>query len=310
MKDNLFKIIDFSSWKPYEGFSEGSGRSEKQWLQASDGTIGLFKWPKIDPSTQQSTYEHVSEHLANQIGKIIGVKTARVDIGIYDGRIGSMSYCINQQTEELIEGVSFILGLHPNYDPDKLFDIDTGRYYCVDNIFEISEEEGLRHFWIDMMLFDFLIGNRDRHQSNWAFIMPVEDRKKSVIRVKPCPLYDNGSSLCCYVTDKQINQYLGKDKARFLSLVDTKSRSAIRIEGNSKKEPTHSDVIRFLVKHFPYASEAATNVLSRLNEDEIKALLDCYPSELLSSERKKLLFHFLYEKKKLLERIISEAAYE
>ena len=38
---------DFSFWKEYDGASEGSGRSEKIWLQNPDtGQIGLFKFKK------------------------------------------------------------------------------------------------------------------------------------------------------------------------------------------------------------------------------------------------------------------------
>lgn len=28
----MFDVVDFSTWKEYDGFAEGSGRSEKIWL--------------------------------------------------------------------------------------------------------------------------------------------------------------------------------------------------------------------------------------------------------------------------------------
>ena len=38
---------DFSAWKEYEEGTEGSGRSEKIWLQDTDtGQVGLFKFKK------------------------------------------------------------------------------------------------------------------------------------------------------------------------------------------------------------------------------------------------------------------------
>ena len=37
---DVVEIIDVSSWKPYEGNPDGSGRSEKQWLVSDDGRIG------------------------------------------------------------------------------------------------------------------------------------------------------------------------------------------------------------------------------------------------------------------------------
>ena len=48
---------NFSNWKEYEGTSEGSGRSEKIWLQNPDnGKTGLFKFKK-----DLETTDHISE---------------------------------------------------------------------------------------------------------------------------------------------------------------------------------------------------------------------------------------------------------
>lgn len=46
MKNDI-QIINFNSWTPYDGFAEGSGRSEKIWLQSPEGKVGLFKYPQI-----------------------------------------------------------------------------------------------------------------------------------------------------------------------------------------------------------------------------------------------------------------------
>lgn len=69
-----FTIIDYTGWQPYEGLAAGSGRSEKEWLISDDGRIGLFKYPKIDPATNSVTTEHISEHMAAQIGNILQPK--------------------------------------------------------------------------------------------------------------------------------------------------------------------------------------------------------------------------------------------
>lgn len=43
---------DFSFWEEYKGTSEGSGRSEKIWLQNPDtGQTGLFKFKKDKGTT-------------------------------------------------------------------------------------------------------------------------------------------------------------------------------------------------------------------------------------------------------------------
>lgn len=79
-----------------------------------------------------------------------------------------------------------------------------------------------------MIVFDALIGNSDRHHSNWAIL-------RSNDGINFSPLYDNGSSLCCYVKESDIDGILGKDIRRFTSLVTSKSKSRIRIDMCTKR---------------------------------------------------------------------------
>ena len=74
----MVEKIDFNSWMVSAKFSEGSGRSEKLWLE-SGNKIGLFKFPKTH-NDGQITYEHVSEKLASDIAKAIGMKSEPVNI--------------------------------------------------------------------------------------------------------------------------------------------------------------------------------------------------------------------------------------
>lgn len=254
-----FTIIDYTGWQPYEGLAAGSGRSEKEWLISDDGRIGLFKYPKIDPATNSVTTEHISEHMAAQIGKLVGVKTAQVDLGRRNGRIGSMSYLVKAETENLIEGINFIVGRYPNYNATTMIDETSGSYYSL----EMLEETGkwsVENEWIEMLIFDALIGNADRHQSNWAILIEylgtqeIEDNHICLnFRSKWCPLYDNGSSLCCYVNEKNIDSMFGKDPGPFKALVDTKSKSIIRIDGSKKAKPTHKEMVLYLIKKYPSA---------------------------------------------------------
>ncbi len=242
------------------------------------------------------------------MGEVLGIPTARVDIGMYDSRIGSFSYLVNKPNEELREGAWFILGRHPRYDVDNLVDSECGKYYSVELIFEISEDQKMRLFWLNMMFFDFLIGNSDRHQNNWAFLLPIEDKGEDIIRMRPCPLYDNGSSLCCYINDLQIQEYLGNDTNRIKALIDTKSRSAIRIDSQQKKTPTHADVIRYLLEKYPESDGIATGIIERLPKTKIEELLGRYPESLLPGLRKQLLSVFLNGKVELLKALKDEVS--
>lgn len=120
-------IKDFSDWEEYSGNADGSGRSEKIWLTYGD-KIGLFKFPK-QAKDGSITYEHISERLAYDIASVLNVPCAKIDIGTYNGRYGSMSYRINKDNEVLMEGIAFISQMYPEYDIDKLYDAKNKIYY-------------------------------------------------------------------------------------------------------------------------------------------------------------------------------------
>lgn len=300
----MIPVQDYCNWNIYDGASEGSGRSEKIWLISDDGKIGLFKFPKIDPTTFQETTEHISEHLAHQLGDVFGVSTANVDVGTYNGRIGSMSYLVSEPNEYLIEGIGFISGIYPNYDANKMIDPSSGKYYCLEHIFRSTDRIVPKAVWLEMMVFDFLIGNADRHQSNWAILAYIVDSAKKTIRARKCPLYDNGSSLCCYVNDSQLDKMFGKDPRPFNALVDTKSRSIIRIDGSRKAQPQHKEVVKYLLLEYPETLDICKLFLQKLNYEIIDELMSVYQPEILSPRKNELIRRFLKKKLEILDELV------
>jgi len=285
---------DFSFWEEYKGTSEGSGRSEKIWLQNPDtGQIGLFKFKK-----DKGTTDHVSECIAYDLSCLLDIPCAKFELGTYFGREGSISYNIIRGNDEiLIEGISFISLLYPGYDSEKFIDTETQNKYSVEMIKKSIERIVPIDDFLKMLIFDYLIWNSDRHQSNWAMVFCNGNMKWS-------PLYDNSSSLCAYIAEEQIRSYLGKDKVKWDSLVDTKSKSLIRCGEKDSNRPTHLEVLNYIKNNYYEETyqfvEKSTELLT---ESNISDIVGKYLNNGLSEDKKLLIQKYLIWKVKKMKEV-------
>lgn len=290
-------FIDFKDWSEDTSATDGSGCSEKIWIINKQGDKGLFKYPK-----SKDTTEHISEGIASDICSVLKIKSSKIDVGKYNGRYGSLSYLINNtDTENICEGLRYITKLYPNYDEYKLEDTDEKAKYSLEMIFETLEKFGKTHFKkniIQMLVLDFIIGNSDRHHSNWAILNDVKNNTEEF-----CPLYDNGSSLCAY--EVQIYDNFKNDKIRINALCNTKSTSIIRIYKTDNKRPTHYTMMNHIVEnYFKYAEEVINTIFNDLNDYEIDRIVNNY-SDILDENKSELIKIFIKEKKKLLQEILA-----
>lgn len=211
-----------------------------------------------------------------------------------------MSYnIVDGEGITLIEGIYCISLKYPGFDEVLLTDTETGKKYSLDMIKEVLEPWGLFNDFLPILIFDFLIGNTDRHQSNWALVLEKETLSIS-------PLYDNSSSLCAYVKEGKIKSYLGKDKLLWKSLVDTKSKSLIRIESYDVKQSTHLKMVEFLQKnYYEQTVKVEKRIETFVTEENVYDILDKY-NEVLTEERKELIGKFILSKVQLLKEVYGE----
>lgn len=293
----MFEVRNFDNWiEDTESGKYGSGTSEKIWLiNPETSEKGLFKFPKVK-SDGTITGEYWAEKLATEIGKLIEIECARVDIGTYKGRIGSMSYNILDEITSLTEGVEFILGKYPYYNKNKLLDEYSGDKYSIQMIENSLPETSEMKEILQMIIFDCLIGNSDRHHSNWGEIGSVDYKEHYFIfHWDISPLYDNGSSLCSYINENDIDTIV-RDNMQYEAIINTKSKSTIGWENT--RPIRHFELITNIRNtYYNDTINFVENIKEKVNEDSIENILCNFNSDIISEKMKNLLKKFIIDRK-------------
>lgn len=211
-----------------------------------------------------------------------------------------MSYSFLSNTTSLVEGVEFILGKYPYYDKDTLIDKYSGMPYSFQMIVESMKPILGISTISKVLLFDALIGNSDRHHSNWGItetkgFLSVEKGVFPVNAMTLSPLYDNGSSLCSYINESDIETIL-KDKIRYESIINTKSKSAIG--WNNIRPIRHFELIKNLRdEYFEETVKLVKNIKKNITEQSVDTILSNFDDNIISSQMKKLLKKFIIDRR-------------
>ena len=177
----------------------------------------------------------------------------------------------------LLEGIVFIENHYPYYDKDKLEDTYSNSKYSIqmiqnslNGILEIDE-------FYKIVIFDILIGNSDRHHSNWAILArgivykTPEDMFDVFFNYSMSPLYDNGSSLCAYEDNNNLEIFF-KDKMKFEALVNTKSKSAIGWE--DERPIRHFELLKKIKDNaYDGTIQYVEKIKTDINEEKIDKIL-------------------------------------
>jgi hypothetical protein len=196
------KLITISKdWSEQMWFSTGGTRAKK-YLQAPDGKFYYFKRSQYKEATptrlgKDFTFEFWNEIIAYELGTMLGFNMLRYDIAIDEENniMGCISETmIDSEKEELIEGVKYLQAFSPKYDPTKK---EHQHWYTFDLIQNALEASKFSHFIediIEIIAFDTLIGNGDRHQENWAVIMKQELLVAQLVEIENKDYYKNSSN--------------------------------------------------------------------------------------------------------------------
>ena len=253
-------MIDFSN--ATEEFNNYKG-SEKKKTLIYNGKKYLVKFPDpIREKNKNISYINnaFSEYIGSNIFKMIGFETQNTILGKYNynGKEKIVCACedFTSDDSELFE----FEGLALSTNPDKK--IDTELSDIIDVIEEckmINSSETKLKFW-KMFVVDALIGNTDRHNGNWGFLV-----NKKTKQVTFAPIYDCGSCLNPMIEDEEIKR-LNDTELKNLAI---NSYSCLKENG---KKINYMSYIRGLNNED--CNNAVKEIFPKINISEINDFID------------------------------------
>lgn len=160
--------------------------------------------------------ETYTELLNNQFGKALGFDMAHSGVATLDGVIHFLSRSFLNSGQQLIHGSLMVeqLGLAKRDEIEKIKTVhQQQRTYDVDFVAMVIREfcgsafDSVFSKFIEMLVFDALIGSMDRHPRNWGVIRTAT---KSV-SFSFAPIYDSARALLWDVTDDKIRLFLERE---------------------------------------------------------------------------------------------------
>ena len=280
-------MIDFTN--AIEQFNNYKGSEKKKTLIHNNKKY-LVKFP--DPVREKNkniSYINnaYSEYIGSNIFKLSGFKTQNTLLGIYKYKEKDKIVCACEDFTDDNHVLYEFENLALSTNPDKKIETE------LTDIMEVIEENKIidtsntkQKFW-DMFIIDFLIGNTNRHNGNWGFLLD-----KTTGKFEFSPIYDCGSCLNPMLDDEAI----GEIDANELKNLALNCYSCLKINGNKINYVSYLKQMKN-----KECNDAIKRLFLNINMNEIKKFIDNI--ECISNIRKEFYKNILEQRYNILEKI-------
>ena len=120
---------------------------------------------------------------------------------------------------------------------------------------------------IEMIVYDCIFGNHDRHSGNWSMEIDADNGKATMY-----PMYDNEAVLGLRMTENEVQNILNSDNPN--KEIDEKLCSRMGF-GKESSKISYKKMLEHLVQKYPeYAIPSIQKITSRVDEEFIRDLYD------------------------------------
>lgn len=255
-------FLDVSAWQSKISSTKGT-RDKGLVFEPNTGDTYFIKFPMLRENRDYSM-ETWSEIIAYKVGTLLGFNVLRYDFALYKGRAGCISKnMVEDANMSLVEGESILMSYDPTYNPSDKASYSKYTFSFVEEALGKADLGAYVGDFIKILVFDAIIGNSDRHQSNWGFIQKItakEERtkyrrgpfgRKAAITRKfhaewsMSPIYDSGCCLGREFSEEQVMERLSSP-SKFTAFI-SKGVAELRADSAPAKKQNHFDLLRYIM---------------------------------------------------------------
>ncbi len=308
-------FTDISEWEILIYKSTGGSRTKNVSVNPDNRNQYFFKGSKETKSGEvRYPFEFWSEIVSSKVGQSLGFNLLDYNIAYNKNKsqiLGSFSKSmVNDEENKLTEGVTYLTGYNSKYNPNLQEHKTLYTFQFICEALRRFELEPFVNNIIDVIIFDSIVGNSDRHQENWGVITNFNFNEVQVPKVRKsektifnraierliqkfkttdkidpielhfqsgllknefAPIYDSGCCLGREFDDEKIKQLL--KNTEMLRKYIEKGESEIHWHDDSKKK-SHFELIKLIKEKYPLiVSNKIQSVATYYNEEKIRDLI-------------------------------------
>ena len=262
--------IDFTNCKRVLGKAYNGANGKKIAIEYN-GEEYMLKFPPSankKPTELSYTNSCISEHICSSIFNLIGIKAQETMLGTFtvNGKVKTVCACKDFTADgsmfyDFCSIKNTIIDSEHNGTGTELSDV----LESIEKQNFVNPQNLLEHFW-DVFVVDALLGNFDRHNGNWGFLV-----KRSTNECEIAPVFDCGSCLLPQADENTMQKVLdneGELNARVYNF----PTSAIKL---NDRKINYYDFIKS--KKNEDLNKAILKIFPKINMDEINNLIDDTP---------------------------------
>jgi hypothetical protein len=293
------------------------GDAPKDVLKAYIFEPGIIKskeklWKKYIVKLGHKWYpiESITEQMITCIGQHCNFKVANSHIAVIQDSVRFFSEHFHKSNQILVHGAE-ILSRHLNEHDTHLVDTienqgNTREFFDIEDLICAIEgtyqSQKILDDFYELILFDALIGNNDRHFYNWGIIEHIKGKHNPYFSL----IYDTARGLLWNISEEKIEALINSNhkKEAFIKKY-TLNKSHPKVGIRAKPKCNHFEVITWLVENNKIKKELRHKV-NTINELELENYLQKEFKDMLGVNRFALAIEILNLRLSNIKRILKD----